>query len=472
MRINVAVPEKYVSQPVLDGALESVTRLDEALIKDGAVPTFAEAVDSVRWQPEPPGQEHFDHAGKVLARGHGDCDDLAPWHAASLRVTGEDPDATAIVKRSGPSRWHAVVRRGDGSIDDPSREAGMGKNREGVSGCRLPLMRPFERGVVSGIEVQRPQFSLRPVLSRGEVVGFQARIDMPWNVMGQDETPLEAAMAALHRAPVASQAIVGACRGAVRLGEESEFVDDAVLERIEAIGEYIDGEDIEEIRRLYGDEHALAAQQVGAGFFKMLGRGLKKVALPIASKLVQFIPGVGPVASTALDMGAKGIEAAVKAGNKRRRARASVTTATNVTTATPGGLVSPSECVRILAQAHGVRVGADVMGDVLGDDDADGEIVVGEDGELYAVVGEDDDHVYLAHMPNVDGNLEDELEVEGRIHEVGKFKFGKIFKKVLMPHTLITDRIKSKALRRVLDPSSFVHEGIGRRRKRRRNRRV
>lgn len=460
MRINIAVPEKHVTKPVLDGALESVTRLDEELIREGAVPTFAEGVGSVRWQPEPPGQEHFDHAAKVLSRGHGDCDDLAPWHAASLRVTGEDPDARAIVKRSGPQRWHAVVERGDGSIDDPSREAGMGRNREGVSGCGLPLMRPFERGVVSGLEVQRPQFSLRPILERGEVIGFGARVDMPWNVMGEFQTPLEAAMAALHRAPVASQAIVGACRGAVRLGDASGFVDDAVIERIEAIGEYIDGEDIDEIRRIYGEEHALAAEQVGAGFFKMLGRGLKKVALPIASKLAQFIPGVGPVVSTAIDMGGKGIEAAVKAGKRRRQAQASLATAASASSV-PGGLLSPAECVRILAQTHGVKVaGEDVMGP--------GDMVVGEDGEIYAVVGEDSENVFLEHCPSVDGNLEEQLEAEGRIHEVGKFKFGKVFKKILMPHTLITDRIKSKALRRVLDPSSFVHENLGRRRKRRR----
>ena len=69
MRINVAIPETRVSAPILDAALESVTRLDESLIRDGAAPTFAEGVKAcVRWKPEPPGAEHFDHAAHVFER--------------------------------------------------------------------------------------------------------------------------------------------------------------------------------------------------------------------------------------------------------------------------------------------------------------------------------------------------------------------------------------------------------------------
>jgi hypothetical protein len=459
MRINIAVPEKRVTAPVLDGALEAVTRLDEALIREGAVPPFREAVDAVRWRPEPPGEEHFDHAGKVLARGHGDCDDLAPWHAASLRVTGEDPDAQAVVKKSGEKRWHAVVQRGDGTIEDPSREAGMGSHTVAIEGHGLPMMHRIERGLVNGVEVQRPQFSLRPIVERGIVVGFQSRIDLPWDILSEGGGKLDAAMAALHRAPVASQAIVGACRGAVRLGEESEFVAPEVLERVEAVGHYIDGVPIEEIYEAYGPEHGLAAEQVGAAFFKMLGRGLKKIALPIASKVLQFIPGVGPVASTALDMGAKGIEAAVKAGKAAKKRRLAATA--NITSPGASSLISPAECVRILANAHGVRVGDDVLGE---EELEEGMVVVGEDGDVYEVVGADDETVFLAPV-----TIDEQLESEGNISEVGRFKFGKVFKKILMPHTLITDRIKSKGLRRVLDPSSFVHENLGRRKRKHRH---
>ena len=89
---------------------------------------FSDAVSAgrVRWKPEPPGDEHFDLSTTVAKRGWGDCDDLAPWRAAELRVTGQDPEAYSYVYPSGPHRWHAIVRRGDGSDEDPSRAAGMG----------------------------------------------------------------------------------------------------------------------------------------------------------------------------------------------------------------------------------------------------------------------------------------------------------------------------------------------------------
>ena len=129
MRVNVAIPEAHVDAPVLNAALESVTRLNEEMLAQGEVPTFTDGLkEGIKWKPEPPGDEHFDHAATVLRRKWGDCDDLAPWQAASLRHTGEDPEARAIVRRSGPKRWHAIVRRGDGSIDDPSKAAGMGQH--------------------------------------------------------------------------------------------------------------------------------------------------------------------------------------------------------------------------------------------------------------------------------------------------------------------------------------------------------
>lgn len=139
MRIRLAVPDELDDQDrkaALDAALESVTRTNTGLIRSGKAPPAAKMIKAgkVRWQPEPPGDEHFDLPGTVIGRGHGDCDDLAPWHAASLRASGIDPKARAIVKKSGPRRWHAIVRRGDGSIEDPSLHAGMGAGVSGYGG--------------------------------------------------------------------------------------------------------------------------------------------------------------------------------------------------------------------------------------------------------------------------------------------------------------------------------------------------
>jgi len=60
---------------------------------------------------------------QTYARGGGDCEDLAAWRAAELRIAGEP--ARVVVVRSAPGVLHAVVRRANGRIEDPSRRLGM-----------------------------------------------------------------------------------------------------------------------------------------------------------------------------------------------------------------------------------------------------------------------------------------------------------------------------------------------------------
>lgn len=62
---------------------------------------------------------------QVIELGGGHCPDLACWRVAELRVSGEDPNATVMVRRGGQSMGHVVVRRGDGRQEDPSRVLGM-----------------------------------------------------------------------------------------------------------------------------------------------------------------------------------------------------------------------------------------------------------------------------------------------------------------------------------------------------------
>jgi hypothetical protein len=139
MRIRLGVPDELDDKDrksALDAALESVTRTVSSLVRNGHAPPAAGQIKAgrVKWHPEPPGDEHFDLPSTIMGRGWGDCDDLAPWHAGSLRAAGIDPGARAIVKKSGPQRWHAVVRRSDGTIEDPSLHAGMGKGVNGDAG--------------------------------------------------------------------------------------------------------------------------------------------------------------------------------------------------------------------------------------------------------------------------------------------------------------------------------------------------
>lgn len=104
-----------------DAALEGLTRINERLLTGGAFPALYSA--GVRYRPEP--REVWRHAGHVLGEGWGDCEDLAAWRAAELRVSGEDPDAAVATYKSAPRRYHAVVLRGDGTTEDPSRALGM-----------------------------------------------------------------------------------------------------------------------------------------------------------------------------------------------------------------------------------------------------------------------------------------------------------------------------------------------------------
>jgi hypothetical protein len=309
VRINVAIPEAHVSADVLNASLEAVTRLNESLLNRNEIPPFETQLKrGLKWKPEPPGDEHFDHGLTTAQRGWGDCDDLAPLHAASLRHSGEDPNAEAIVKRTGPKLWHAVVKRGDGTIDDPSKRAGMGQPHE-YSGAAVPRMFPQVHGV-SGAYIVRPQLALRPVWG-GE--GWEARTDLPWHYkQDPDVSPSKTdySMVSLHASPVASQALTGSVEGAIELAEAAGFADPNHVDRLCCLGDALDGADYEELVRLYGEEHAMVVGQMigsfGSGLKKLAKKGfsglksLAKLAAPLAAS---FVPG----GSAALSLAQKGL---------------------------------------------------------------------------------------------------------------------------------------------------------------------
>ena len=349
MRLNIAVPETQVKKPMLDAALEAVTRLDTDLLRAGNVPDFRNVVHRLRWRPEPKGAECFDHAEKVVGRGWGDCDDLAPYYAASLRVSGEDPRARAEVIRTGPKRWHAIVRRSDGRIEDPSLAAGM-PSPEGIRAAVLPTMAELTNSV-SGVDVQLPHLAARPRFDAdGYHIGWDARADIPWIHTASE---FDTAMAALHSAPVASQAVVGALRHGADIGYVSGLVDEAVLRRAEVMADILSGVPPIELRGVYEDEEIVSGQEQAVGFLDDLAN--------IASKVISFVPGVGPMVSLGIDAArgvAKGIDAANKAGaasqqnaaaqagmraaqNAAKRAAANMQAKRNAEARAAGGGVAP-----------------------------------------------------------------------------------------------------------------------------------
>jgi hypothetical protein len=99
----------------------------------------------VRYREEKPGAEDWPDIPAVLAQGWGDCEDLAAYRAAELRVY-DGIDAEPVIKwrwipteemiaagykrknlpRSGIWLVHCLVRYPNGEIEDPSKLLGMG----------------------------------------------------------------------------------------------------------------------------------------------------------------------------------------------------------------------------------------------------------------------------------------------------------------------------------------------------------
>lgn len=297
MRIRLAIPDElddHDRKEALDAALESVTRSVKPLVARGLVPTAAKAIKGgkVRWAPEPPGDEHFDLPSTVLKRGWGDCDDLAPWHAATLRASGTDPGARAIVRKSGPNRWHAIVQRSDGSIEDPSRHAGMGHNVSGEGGGAGPAIhKPMSAD-------SRLCIALCPSRDPRHPVSWFARCDAPdrcepwdWTGSAHDADPRTALLRSIS-------AVRGVC------GSE---IDETDLRRLQAVNDLLLGADPEEVGYVLeqvlgcdGAEDVLHDAAQSVGFFGGLVKAVSKPFKPIAKVLAPVARVITPAAEAVL----------------------------------------------------------------------------------------------------------------------------------------------------------------------------
>lgn len=265
MRIRLAIPDRLVTAEGLEAALEATSLANEQAILRGEVPPLTEAIrQGVRWKPEPfTDGEHFDLAHQVASRKWGDCDDLAPWLTGELRATGQDPGAVSRVYKTGQDRWHVVTQTSDGEILDPSKWAGMGKkSAPSVSGVHAVTARPFAR-IGEG--------ALCCVPHNGQ---YWSRVDLPFpGAVGH--------LASHSRARSPEEALYKAISGAIACGEE---IDSDLCERARIMG-----------MMLLRDLNHVDGEEVGSFF----GNLVKKAA----SFGTQFIPGVGPIASKAVDAG-------------------------------------------------------------------------------------------------------------------------------------------------------------------------
>lgn len=73
--------------------------------------------------------EEFATIPIVLERKWGDCDDLAAWRAAELAARSREAARAIVIEAPGSKRsgrkYHCVVARSSGYIEDPSFHLGM-----------------------------------------------------------------------------------------------------------------------------------------------------------------------------------------------------------------------------------------------------------------------------------------------------------------------------------------------------------
>lgn len=148
--IPAASSPRYVAH-----ALEGLARVAAEEIAENSLPPLYRS--GIRYEREPRGSEEWLTPLQMLERGVSDCEDIAAYRVGELRASGADPGAVVTIVRTGPRTLHAVVRRSDGSIEDPSRVLGMTSASHGVSLPRLTV--GVERGEggepVSWYEVSR-----------------------------------------------------------------------------------------------------------------------------------------------------------------------------------------------------------------------------------------------------------------------------------------------------------------------------
>lgn len=166
-------------------ALEGLTRVNVGLMQQQPLPPLYEA--GVKYKDEP--RDIWRHAVDVAGEKWGDCEDLSAYRAAELRVSGEDPAAAVHVYKSGSSRYHAVVQRGDGSIEDPSRALGMGAPKE----SKMRNVRPTKTANVVGEDPTPADAITFEIIAIpggwGKRAGYRGYFRIPLGVLPGASTP-------------------------------------------------------------------------------------------------------------------------------------------------------------------------------------------------------------------------------------------------------------------------------------------
>lgn len=118
-------PEAFASW--VQKQLRLIAELNSELIYNRVVPPFSRSL--VRYEREPEGQETFVDAATCNAAGHGDCAHVGAYLLGELWLSGDCRADINVIwfppHIDGGRTYHVRVRKGDGTIRDPSKERGM-----------------------------------------------------------------------------------------------------------------------------------------------------------------------------------------------------------------------------------------------------------------------------------------------------------------------------------------------------------
>lgn len=119
--------EQALSHKALCTLLTALAAIDtDYLLAHPEAPDIYQA--GVRYEEEPVGQEDWQDIPTTIRMGIGDCEDLACWRAAELRVrykTQANPTFTYKLRSNGSYLYHITTRHPHGLVEDPSRRLGM-----------------------------------------------------------------------------------------------------------------------------------------------------------------------------------------------------------------------------------------------------------------------------------------------------------------------------------------------------------
>jgi len=117
LRVRMTIP-LLAMEPAVEGLAAINCYILRAL--QGSAPRISDYdTQVVRYRN--PGEERWRTIADILDTGEADCKSLVAAVCAEYRVYDGEPAVPVVYLTGREGRYHAVVRRADGTIEDPSR---------------------------------------------------------------------------------------------------------------------------------------------------------------------------------------------------------------------------------------------------------------------------------------------------------------------------------------------------------------